>query len=150
MTHRDPHTPGSKGHRILPCFSAEIISNTHLHPRWPCISSWACSLLRVWITSCAWTHVSFPEGVLQTQRQGWARSEVKCMCEIQNEEPEMPFDFAGDLTAIIVKRTKKDMTDWQIIKEIHQIIKSTGQKVNGSRGKTCQLTTQEWYFATSY
>ncbi len=36
-----------------------------------------------------------------------------------------------------------------IIKEIHQIVKSTGQKVNGSRGKTCQLKTQEWYFATS-
>lgn len=48
------------------------------------------------------------------------------------------------------KRTEKNMTDWQIIKEIHQIIKSTGQKVNGSRGKTCQLKTQEWYFATSY
>jgi len=64
------------------------------------------------------------------------------MCEIQNEAPQMPFDFAGDLTAITVKRTKKDMTDWQIIKEINQIIKSAGQKVNGSGGNTCQLTTQ--------
>lgn len=51
--------------------------------------------------------MSFPEGVLQTQRLGWARSEVKCMCEIPNEEPEMPSDFAWDITAIIVKGLKR-------------------------------------------